>query len=441
MKHTLIKLYERLEPFKWWVLGAVLLIFLSVNYILANFFIPNQLSLAVGDPEGEYARLGAQLKERLADKGIELSLSYSAGSLDNLSLLKEGRADAALLQSGLIEQPRAYPELTSVASVYHEPLFLFYRRSLPIQSLSDLRGRAVAVGQHGSGTWYEVERLLARHDLRPGDFSARHLSQKALTEQLQSGQLDAAFLVAGINSPRVDQLIRDPDLAVLPFEQYKSYQYYFPHLGKLLIPAGYYSLRDNIPAGDLPLITLMATVVAQQDLHNRLVEALLISLQEILAESRTNDMLPLFSAGSILFPSERFTELPLHPTAEVYFREGPSLLARYFSYHVLFFLSRIKFLLIPMLPALLLFIKVAPGAYRYRLTLMLKARYKELVAIESQWREAPEADAAELLQRLAELKAESDEELAKIPPQYQRDVYDWKMHLQLVQREIAAGRT
>jgi len=442
LKTWLKAVYYRLEPFKWWVLGGIVVIFLAINYVLANFFIPNQLTLAIGDPRGDYARMGRLLQSRLAEKGIELKLLESAGSEQNLTYLLENKADVAFLQSGLITADKIPADLSSVASVYHEPIFLFYRRNLPLENIADLRGRRVAVGQYGSGTWTEVQRLLQKHELGPQDLQARHLNYSQLQAQLLSNQLDAAFLVAGIDSGIVRDLVSAPEIAVLPFEHYKSYQYYFSHLGKLVIPSGYYSLSDNIPAEDIPLITLMATLVCQKDLHNRLVEVMLIALKDIFEQERTNERLPLFSAGDIQFPSERFTTVPLHPTAEVFFTEGPSLLASYFSYHVLFFLGRIKYLLIPMLPALLLFSRVAPGAYRYRLMLLLKAKYKELMALEQRVMKTQDPEElAALHQELEVLLHSADEELSRIPAHYQRDVYDWKMHLRMVQNMTQAAET
>src|SRR5690606_7638999 len=141
---------------------------------------------------------------------------------------------------------------------------------------------------------------------------------------------------------------------------------------------GYYSMSRNIPPQDTPLLTTLATLAGNENIHPRLIEAILMAAEDLNKEIENNNKMHIFLETQTNFPSEDYLDFPLHNTAEVYFQDGPSFLSRYLSYQFIFFVSRIKFFLIPLIPALVLFIKVAPGAYRLRVLLILKEKYKEL---------------------------------------------------------------
>jgi TRAP-type uncharacterized transport system substrate-binding protein len=55
--------------------------------------------------------------------------------------------------------------LTSLASLYFEPLWVFHRSDLRLTRLTDLRGKRIAVGAEQSGTKAIAMQLLADNGL------------------------------------------------------------------------------------------------------------------------------------------------------------------------------------------------------------------------------------------------------------------------------------
>lgn len=79
----------------------------------------------------------------------------------------------------------------------------------------DLLGKHVSVGPAGSGT-DRIARLVLSH-LGIGDGAAdlRHLTLREARAALEHGELDAAFIVAGLRTPVVGQLLRRPEMQLL----------------------------------------------------------------------------------------------------------------------------------------------------------------------------------------------------------------------------------
>jgi hypothetical protein len=65
------------------------------------------------------------------------------------------------------------------------------------------------------------------------------------------------------------------------------------------------------------------------------------------------------------FPAEQPNDLPLSPTAEAFYRSGPSFWQRYTSFWLTSLLNRIVFFVIPVVAALVPVIGFAPRLYRW----------------------------------------------------------------------------
>jgi uncharacterized protein len=65
------------------------------------------------------------------------------------------------------------------------------------------------------------------------------------------------------------------------------------------------------------------------------------------------------------FPAEQPNDLPLSPTAQAFYRSGPTFWQRYTSFWLTSLLNRIVFFVIPVLLALIPIIGFAPRAFRW----------------------------------------------------------------------------
>ena len=85
-------------------------------------------------------------RESLARANVEVRVRQTAGSPENLALLRNplSGVSVALVQGGTITAEDS-SELESLGTVFYEPLWLFRRREAAGAGLDGLRGKKVAI--------------------------------------------------------------------------------------------------------------------------------------------------------------------------------------------------------------------------------------------------------------------------------------------------------
>jgi len=88
---------------------------------------PRSIVMATGPEGGGYYEIGRQYQELLARTGVELRLVATAGSVENLALLRDPHSgvNIALVQGGSVG--KATGELDSLGTLFYEPLWVFHR--------------------------------------------------------------------------------------------------------------------------------------------------------------------------------------------------------------------------------------------------------------------------------------------------------------------------
>src|SRR6202007_2196442 len=97
------------------------------------------LILAAGASSGESYILGNALKTVVErhDPKIRMTLLETGGTVENLRMLEDGRAQLATAQSDILPGPKA----RAVAVLYDDTFQLLVAKNSPAQSLVDLQGR------------------------------------------------------------------------------------------------------------------------------------------------------------------------------------------------------------------------------------------------------------------------------------------------------------
>ncbi|WP_269460085.1 TAXI family TRAP transporter solute-binding subunit [Polynucleobacter necessarius] len=115
--------------------------------------------MATGFPTGLYYQFGERLKKELIQDGVELQVKTTGGTIDNLALLGDPKSGVkfAMVQGGVGDMEK-YPNLVSIAGLFYETLWVWYRESAfkndggHLQALNQLKNKRVAIGNEGSGT-------------------------------------------------------------------------------------------------------------------------------------------------------------------------------------------------------------------------------------------------------------------------------------------------
>ncbi len=115
---------------------------------------PVTLSLATATPGGGFPAYGAAFAAAVtaADPTLVIAPRHTAGSLENVNLLAEGRVDLGLVAGETATAALAAGRgVTLLFAMYAQPGLFGVRADQPARSISDLRGQPVAWGARGSG--------------------------------------------------------------------------------------------------------------------------------------------------------------------------------------------------------------------------------------------------------------------------------------------------
>jgi len=181
-----------------------------------------------GGETGTYFPLSNEFKS-IVDEETEFSLQVQStgASVTNVGSLNEETADFALIQNDIAffarngESLDAFEgnpveDLRGVATLYPETIHIVTRADSDIESLSDLGGRSVNTGDLGSGTQINALQILESvAGLTPDDFNEQNSGFGDASDQLQNGDVDAAFVVGGWPVAAIENLATNTDVEIL----------------------------------------------------------------------------------------------------------------------------------------------------------------------------------------------------------------------------------
>ena len=153
--------------------------------LLSLIFVVSLCSCSSGDDKirfgaagigGIYNETVTSIRE-LADESGKLKIEQktTAGSAANIRLLSQGYLDAAIAQSDIVsdayngennfEKSGAYKGYSALASLYTEACHIVVRKDSNINSVDDLLGKTVNIGEKESGSELNAKQILASYGL------------------------------------------------------------------------------------------------------------------------------------------------------------------------------------------------------------------------------------------------------------------------------------
>ncbi len=394
---------------------------------------PDRIRMAAGAPGGAYSAFAQEYADALVKEGVGLEIIPTSGSVENLELLMKDEADVGFVQGG-VGDPPLMPSLMGLASLYYEPLWVFKlaggRPDAPLDYL-DLSSTSVAIGGLGSGT-QALAREMMEINGQLANVEVVELGGGEAAEALRSGEVDFALFVAGVSSPLILDLLRDPAIELVSVPRAEGYSRQLRHLSALLLPEGSVHLAENLPSQDITLLAPAATLVVRDELHPALVNLLMQAAVTVHEEGDA-----LSQPGE--FPSPRHVEFPLSEEARRFHDKGPPFLQRYLPYWIANLIDRLWILMIPLLTVLFPLFRVAPPIYRWRVRRKIYRWYQDLREIEekaqSAERAAPNSTSYnDLRQQLEALQAEVGQ--IDVPLAYSEHLYHLRLHISFVMNQL-----
>jgi TRAP-type uncharacterized transport system substrate-binding protein len=427
-----LALLSRREIVRWAVVViALVAAALWVSFRLLQPMPPRKIVLASGAEFGLYHQYALRYREILARDGIEVEVRRSAGAGENLRLLLESPAvvDVAFLQGGVATFPEA-DGLVMLASLYYEPLWIFYRDAGTLSKIREFKGKRIATGGPGSGTHSYSLPLLAANGVVPGTATLVPVVGPDALAALQRGDVDAIFYLGGARTPFIQQALRDPALKLMSLPRAEAYQRRFAHISRLTLPEGTVDLALDLPNQSVTLIGTEAMLVARDGLHPALVNLLADAAREIHSGQGVFE-----AAGE--FPNTEPVDLRVSPHATNHRRFGASALYRWLPFWVAAFVERAIILVVPLLVVLVPMANYLPQFLRWRVRSRIYRWYGELALLERDVGTRQDPPPIDRWMRDLD-RIERAVGGVRTPASFASEAYTLREHIDLVRRAVLA---
>jgi len=396
----------------------------------ARFAPPKTIRFVSGPDGSSYRNQAEKYQKILARDGVKVEILPSRGALDNLDKLanQKERVDVGFVQGGLAEG-RDLPHLVSLGSVYPQPMMVYCRHPEPVELLSQLKGKRLAVGAEGSGAHVLALKLLKANEMDGPPTVLLALQGDDAVKQLKEGSIDAAFLMGDSATPAVMRTLRGiPEIQLASFRQADGYLRKFRFLSKETLPEGAMDLAKNYPPRELTLVGPTVELVARDDLHPALSDLLIRAAREI---HGTPGMFR--NAGE--YPAPLARDFPISTDAERYYKSGEQFLYKRLPFWLASLVDRLLVVLLPLLVVIVPATRLAPAVYRWRIRSRIYRWYGALMAIEREMRGTPTPELKEKVHaRLDEISRAVTE--LRTPASFADQLYVLRDHVAAVRRRL-----
>ena len=292
------------------------------------------VTIGTGGVTGVYYPTGGAIAKIVNQKrkqyGIRVTVESTGGSVFNVNAVMSGDLDFGVVQSdrqyqawhGLAEwKGRPQKKLRAVFSIHPETFFLVAAVDSGIKRYTDLKGKAVAVGNPGSGQRQNFLDILKEYGMSYKDFSrAEGLKAAESPKMLQDGRVDAFIYTVGNPAGMIKEATagrRKVRFIAVDQPQLASLTKQFPYYVRAMIPIKFYPLAAN--KKDVLTFAVKATFVTSADVPDNVVYAITKEVFE-----NFEDFKKLHKAYSTLTKKKMLEGLsaPIHPGALKYYKEA-----------------------------------------------------------------------------------------------------------------------
>jgi uncharacterized protein len=330
------------------IVGAVL----YIVYRLIDPLPPRHLAIAAGPAGSAYDIFARQYAKILVGHGVELEIRNTAGAVEDLEQLRDPASgvQAAITTFGFTQstEPDA---LYSLGGTFDAAIFILYRNAEPVTLFTQLRGKRLSIGVTGSALRPLMCDVLKATDALDASPQFSDLNYTQALDALIEGDIDVA-IVPQLDSGALKRALDAPGVRLMSVAQAQALAKTIPGLKHVTLWRGLIDLGRDIPNADIDLLASRNRLLVRRDLHPALQYLLLEAMREVHSPAG-----PFNRIGE--FPAEQPTDLPLGPTAEAFYRAGPTVWQRYTTFWLTSLLNRVMFFVIPVVAALIPIIGLA----------------------------------------------------------------------------------
>jgi hypothetical protein len=291
------------------------------------------VTIGTGGITGVYYPTGGAIAKIVNKKrkeyGIRATVESTGGSVFNVNAVMTGDLEFGVVQSdrqyqavnGMAEweDKGKQEDLRAVFTIHPESITLVAADDAGINSIQDLKGKRVNIGNPGSGQRQNsIDALEAAGLDWETDIKAEGVKAAEAPGLLQDGRIDAFFYTVGHPSGAIKEATAGArKVKIVPITEVDSLLQKFPYYAKARVPISFYPGAVN--KEDVDTFGVKATFVTSAKVPEGVVYAITKEVFE-----NFEDFKKLHPAYSVLTKEGMLEGLsaPLHPGAEKYYKEA-----------------------------------------------------------------------------------------------------------------------
>jgi TRAP transporter TAXI family solute receptor len=256
------------------------------------------------------------------------SVEATGGSIANIEAIRNQQLEFGIVQSdwqyhgyqgtGPFTQPGGVESLRAVFSLYTEPFNIIARSDSGIETITDLAGKRVNLGNPGSGDRATMQVVMNEFHWNNASFKlAAELKGSERSQALCDNKIDAYIYLVGHPNGAISEATTSCNARLIPATG--------PEIDRIVASHPYYTYT-SIPAGmynddavEVKSFGVAATLLSRKDVSEQAVYNLVKSVFE-----NFDTFVTLHPALAHLDKQQMISaglSIPLHPGAEKYYRE------------------------------------------------------------------------------------------------------------------------
>jgi TRAP transporter TAXI family solute receptor len=257
--------------------------------------------------------------------GIKVSVESTAASTENCRLVAAKKVQFAIVmpdsayfayKSGREFGEKKYPEIRGVMAGHTSTMHFIVKASSGIKSLTDLKGKRVALSAPGSPSAFIAEAALEAYGLTKKDYKPKLLTYSEQVNALRDDTIDMACVFAGVPASSAMDISSTHSVIFLGIgpEEVKKITTKHPYWTAGMIKEGTYKGQN----ARVPTLASPAMLITHADVDAELVYSVAKAIMEHTPELK--DVHPQGAEWNLADAMEGVA-IPFHPGAERFLRE------------------------------------------------------------------------------------------------------------------------
>ena len=284
----------------------------------------NIVTIATGGASGPYNIIGTTLADIYTTEYDVNSRTQTTGSsVENLNLMAQGKVEMAYVMSDALSQAingevsfkEPIEGVSTIATLYPNVVQIIAKAGSGIETIEDLKGKRVAVGDQNSGVEVNARTLLNGHGITYDDIKVDYLGYAEAADGLSAGTIDAAFLTSGLPNASVMELAKTTDIVLVSVnpEKVEEIAKEHPYFISYEIAANVYSNTEPVFTAAVPNALVVKSDLSEDDVY-KLTKTFFESLPKLVNSHQAAADISLEGAQEGIIGD-------LHPGAKRYYDE------------------------------------------------------------------------------------------------------------------------